>query len=40
MLDEFDLDLDCEIIIGGDFNIYFNFMLDNFGGRIEMKFLV
>ena len=36
-LDEFDLDPDCEIIIGDDFNTHLNPTLDNLGGRIETK---
>ena len=36
-LDELDLDPDCEIIIGGDFNTHLNPTLDNLGGRIETK---
>ena len=36
-LDELDLDPDCEIIIGGDFNTHLNPKLDNLGGRIETK---
>ena len=39
-LDELDLDPDCEIIIGGDFNTHLNPTLDNLGGRIETKLSV
>jgi len=36
-LDELNLDPDCEIIIGGDFNTHLNPTLENLGGRIETK---
>ncbi|KAL9966672.1 hypothetical protein ACROYT_G024784 [Oculina patagonica] len=37
VLDELDVDPDCQIIIGGDFNTHLNPTLDNLGGRIETK---
>ena len=36
-LDELDLDPDCEIIIGGNFNTHLNPTVDNLRGRVEMK---
>ena len=37
VLDETDFDSQCQIIIGGDFNVHHSANLDNFGGRIETK---
>ena len=36
-LDELNVDSDCQIIIGGDFNTHLDSTLDNLGGRIETK---
>ena len=36
-LKDFNVDRDCQIIIGGAGNIHFDSNLDNLGGRIESK---
>ena len=36
-LDELNVDPDCQIIIGGDFNTHLDSTLDNLRGRIETK---
>ena len=37
VLDETNFDSQCQIIIGGDFNVHHSANQDNFGGRIETK---
>ena len=36
-LDRFDFDPKCKIIIGGDFNIFFDDILDCLGGNPKIK---
>ena len=37
ILEDFNVDPDCRIIIGGDFNTHLDSNLNNLGGRIESK---
>ena len=37
VLDEHNFDSSSQLIIGGDFNVHLNAVLDNSGGKIEKK---
>ena len=37
VLDEYNFDSSSQLIIRGDFNVHFNAVLDNTGGKIEKK---